>query len=62
MPSYNNIYGSVNFPFASSSVSYDQSNVLLKDFIECSSNSITIYNDLNRSYIIGSFSLLSNAI
>ncbi|MDR2395453.1 MAG: hypothetical protein LBD57_02425, partial [Endomicrobium sp.] len=46
----------------SSSVSSGDSNVLLKDFIECSSNSITIYNDLNRSYIIGSFSLLSNAI
>jgi hypothetical protein len=60
--SYRTIYGSVNFPFASSSVSSGDSNVLLKDFIECSSNSTTIYNDLNRSYIYGSFSLLSNAI
>ncbi|MDR1523081.1 MAG: hypothetical protein LBS29_03940, partial [Endomicrobium sp.] len=56
------IYGSVNFPFASSSVSDDQSNVPLKDSFICSSNSLTIYNDLNRSSLYGSFSLLSNAI
>ncbi|MDR2395487.1 MAG: hypothetical protein LBD57_02600 [Endomicrobium sp.] len=62
MSSYNNIYGSVNFPFASSSVSSGDSNVPLKDSIICSSISLTIYNDLNRSYIIGSFSLLSDAI
>ncbi|MDR2396015.1 MAG: hypothetical protein LBD57_05390 [Endomicrobium sp.] len=63
MPSYNNIkYGSVDFPFASSSVSDGDSNVPLKDSFICSSNSITIYNDLNRSSLYGSVSLLRDAI
>ncbi|MDR2395451.1 MAG: hypothetical protein LBD57_02415 [Endomicrobium sp.] len=62
VPSYNTIYGSVNFPFASSSVSDGDSNVPLKDSFICSSNSLTIYNDLNRSSLYGSFSLLRNAI
>ncbi|MDR0723893.1 MAG: hypothetical protein LBF23_01765 [Endomicrobium sp.] len=57
----NNVYGAVNWPFVSSTVSKDSTDVALKDLITASSNTVNVCNNVTQD-VFGSYSILNDAI
>jgi hypothetical protein len=51
----NSVFGGINYPFDTTPVFSTSSNIHLKPLITASSNTVTIYNDLNGSSVFGAY-------